>query len=562
MTTTTETTVTRSEHWKTLHGIHWTNASELLKAGAYKSKPVSWASAMAILGDDATAFATDYLLECPIPVEWVVGDDIHEVFEKYRPGSCMRYSGCHDMRTLYSRNPKKVGCAYWRKGSHPALESDGSCLVWTGKTGAYVDRVYSNAWSAPASVIRAAIGKAISGLFEYPVKSIYSNDIGLDCAGKVTLHELKPPFEGLLPYSDTMRFSWDGESLSVSNKEGFEAKNTDGTTLDGDEHNQYECTHCGCGLHEDDTRHTDNGDGPYCENCYSELFAHCERYQCDYPADEVSETSFLWNGIVRTENVSNEWLSNKCYAYAGKLYADEITWIANDECTEIDGIGYVADEELQDTDCEEVSENAYYIDPYFGDACKLADAHWEPRIMGWLHNDTDDEFLDDYLRLCAMADCDPTSSDYPEFRVGRFYITNTRGDTRFRICHQYNGGGSISHSPYTLDDALAMLGWVVGHLDTYGIPELLTMTDYAQWSPEKGNQLRDLIHHYENRNKVGVLFQVSYPVTRIVRGYTHRDRAVTYVHAHGGVLAAYDALLRNLPVETRPALRECYFSVV
>jgi hypothetical protein len=534
MTTTTETTVTRSEHWKSIHGIHWISAHELLKAGAYKSKPISWTSAMAILGDDATAFATDFLLECPIPVEWVEGDDIHEVFEKYRPGSCMRYSECHDMRTLYSRNPKQVGCAYWLKGSHPALESDGSCLVWTGKTGAYVDRVYSNAWSAPATVIRAAIGRSISGLFEYPVKSIYFNDIGLDCAGKVTLHELKPPFEGLLPYSDTMRFSWDGESLSVSNKEGFEAKNTDGTTLDGDEHSQYECT---------------NGDGPYCSDCY--------------PADEVSETSFLWNGIVKTENVSNEWLSNKCYEYSGKLYADEITWIACDECTEIDGIGYVADEELQDTDCEEESESTYYIEPYFGDACELSDAHWEPRIMGWVHNDTDEEFLADYLRLCVMADCDPTSNDYPEFRVGRLYITNTRGDTRFHVCHQYNRGVSIGHSPYTLNGALAMLGWIVGHLDTYGIPELLTMTDYnAQWSPEKGNRLRDLVHHYENRNKVGVLFQVSYPITRLVRGYARRDRAVTYVHAHGGVLAAYDALFRNLPAETRPALRECYFSVV
>jgi hypothetical protein len=54
---------------------------------------------------------------------------------------------------------------------------------------------------------------------------------------------------------------------------------------------RYSCDHCGDRIHEDDTFSGPDGDGMYCESCYTDLFSTCEKCNETFNNDDVHRVS-------------------------------------------------------------------------------------------------------------------------------------------------------------------------------------------------------------------------------------------------------------------------------
>lgn len=66
-----------------------------------------------------------------------------------------------------------------------------------------------------------------------------------------------------------------------------------------DDNGSCTCENCGDRISEDDATFTDYGDGPYCEYCFSELYAHCGHCGCDFDRDEAEELTYRYRGSMR-----------------------------------------------------------------------------------------------------------------------------------------------------------------------------------------------------------------------------------------------------------------------
>ncbi len=252
-----------------------------------KRKAVTWEAASKL----KTLLNLDAMCDS---VPWVIseGEDIHEVFEEHRPGSCMRDGSKHELRQLYALNPDKVKTAHHVKGSHGLLQSAISCLVWYGKDKVYIDRRYTDGYlpmvkepliRSLARQLKAQTGKDVLLVWkgdDIPGIDTISNEV------KFTLNR----DSDLMPWCDSIRYvvEYDDDTvtLSTSEKRGrICCQDQSGTDIT---ESPCKCCSCARSIDEDNSR-TDESGSVYCDDCYSEAYSYCNWYEEDYSADDVSE---------------------------------------------------------------------------------------------------------------------------------------------------------------------------------------------------------------------------------------------------------------------------------
>ena len=234
-------------------------------------------------------------------VPWVIsdGEDIHEVFEEHRPGSCMRDGSKHELRQLYAQNPDKVKTAHHAKGSHGLLQSAISCLVWYGKDKVYLDRRYTDGYlpmvkepliRSLARQLKAQTGKDVLLVWK-------GDDInGIDTTSIAVQFTLNRDSD-LMPWCDSIRYMVEYDdntvTLSTSEKNGrMCCQDQSGTDIT---ESPCKCCSCRCAIDEDNSRTNESGN-TYCVDCYSETFSYCSWNEEDYSADDVSEVRIFSYG--------------------------------------------------------------------------------------------------------------------------------------------------------------------------------------------------------------------------------------------------------------------------
>ena len=353
----------------------------------------------------------------PPKIKTAFGEDVHAVFEKYRPGSCMAGSCCRDMRTIYACNPDSVGTVYSVRDTtnNPLIESSCSALFWLGKKRIYLDRMYSSGvqniycqYDWFADYLETTYGK--------PVVPIYTSSKQRRQWEKTVTFKLVDSGNPL-PYIDNLYTvkKYDHKHVWLTTDESasdIHCRDTSGTYPDG--RDRCQCCECGCRMDEDYAR-SDNNGNVYCDSCYSDSFAHCEWSEEDYPADEVNSVecwcygsryrernanrnssyqlswhtlsisddalssyftelhdgTYASNGNTIEDNRGNthatdvdSW-DNVTLTEDGDLYlTDDVVQLSDgrtypaDDCVEVDGGWYLLGEEPeQDDDGTEVSEN-------------------------------------------------------------------------------------------------------------------------------------------------------------------------------------------------------------
>jgi hypothetical protein len=247
---------------------------------------------------------------CSPKLHFVNGDRIHSVFEHYRPGSCMRYPNCSDLREMYVQNPDDVSCVYWVKEENGLICSHGSALLWHGKKRVYLDRVYCGGYlSFPCWI--DSLCTTISAEYGKPVATLYNAGNDTPIHDKTVTFKLKIPSTGHAPYCDTLTVIRKTDTRNnlfwlSSDGTGQTCNNTDGTSIDGSEREgTYRCCNCGDRVSEDDVYTPDGGDGTYCQSCYGDNFSLCQWFEEDYSADEVSEHEVYCYGPSRYATRSN-----------------------------------------------------------------------------------------------------------------------------------------------------------------------------------------------------------------------------------------------------------------
>ena len=250
----------------------------------------------------------------PPKIKTAFGDDIHAVFEKYRPGSCMSGCGCRDMRTIYSCNPDSVGAIYSVRDTtnNPLIESSCSALFWVGNKRIYLDRMYSSGvqniycqYDWFADHLEAAYGK--------PVVPIYTSSKERRQWEKTVTFKLVDSGEPL-PYIDNLYTvkKYDGKHVWLTTDEeagSVHCRDTSGTYPDG--RGKCKCAECGCNVDEDDA--TTYGHDSYCSDCFSDQFTCCEWSEDTYPNDEVQSVECWCYGSRYRERRGGE---RNAYGYA------------------------------------------------------------------------------------------------------------------------------------------------------------------------------------------------------------------------------------------------------
>lgn len=164
----------------------------------------------------------------------VCGEDIHRVFEAYRPGSCMRYTTCHTLRQIYALNPDSVRCLYMLRAENPGLEiTDCSALYWVGRKYIYLDRLYQSGCLSLKHLVDM-LADYLSEKYGKPCNVIYNDGQRRKTWGKKITFKLKRPASGLLPYCDTLDTVKQYDDLHVwltSRGSGRSVKSTSGTPI-------------------------------------------------------------------------------------------------------------------------------------------------------------------------------------------------------------------------------------------------------------------------------------------------------------------------------------------
>ena len=224
-------------------------------------------------------------------IPWTIsqGEAIHDVFEKHRPGSCMRDTCKRELRQIYVLNPDQVKTAHHAKGLCGLLQSSISCLVWYGKDTIYIDRRYCDGY-LPG--IKDPLIRSLKRQLETagkPVLQVWKGDniVGVDCIEKPIQFCLDRDGD-YMPWCDSIRYvvEYDDDTvtLSTSERSGREiCQDQSGYDITQE---RMKCCECGCRWSEDDDRLNDNGDR-YCESCWSDNYSRCEWSEEDCPTDKV-----------------------------------------------------------------------------------------------------------------------------------------------------------------------------------------------------------------------------------------------------------------------------------
>lgn len=304
-----------------------------------KRKSVSWEAASKL----RSLLDVDRMCDS---VPWVIseGQDIHDVFEQHRPGSCMRDSCKHELRQLYALNPTKVKTAHHAKGSHGLLQSAISCLVWYGKEKVYIDRRYSDGYlpGVKEPLIRS-LARQLKALTGKEVLLVWKGDDipGIDTISSEIKFTLNRDSD-LMPWCDSVRYvvEYDDETvtLSTSEKHGrICCQDQSGTDIT---ESPCRCCSCNCSIDEDDCR-TNNQGQHYCNSCWDDNYSYCNWFEEDYPADEVNE--------VRVYSYGSRYQHRRSTSSSGFRYHPPIAqWSTM----------YISDQALSD-DFTEVSDGAY-----------------------------------------------------------------------------------------------------------------------------------------------------------------------------------------------------------
>ncbi len=336
--------------------------------------------------DDWLSFVDSYVAVLPLPIQFASGQDIHPVFEKCRPGSCMRYGNLSELREVYADNPDIVQVAYWHKSDHPLLESDGSCLVWTDSklSKSYIDRFYSNGWS-DCSMVRRVCQRLAQLLPESEVVTIYTNIKDFPYYDGKLSFTLDHPSDRLLPYADTLSvcIDYDDSTVKLSNRgSGTSLSNVNGVLPDG-EGGGLTCDNCNCTCDEEECYYTDGGDtlcdecGGHCEWCesavlnddlqYVEVYQTQRRYLCETASicscclsDDFTETDSGWchdNDLIET--VEGDQISPTDYENGDYVTLD-IGDNAGEVC-KVDNAIMVGDEWAYRDDCQELHDGEFAL---------------------------------------------------------------------------------------------------------------------------------------------------------------------------------------------------------
>jgi len=222
-------------------------------------------------------------------IQIVSGESIVDYYrESFGGSSCMTGENRKNILKLYADNPDKVKLLIYENGIKAR------CLLWNTDEGETVlDRIYPNDGHHIAAIEQWAQSKG------YITRCTH----GLPC-GDVKLsdgieHTITLPDPGIYPYLDTFHYGEiDGRDLILSNIAGtyeyiFEC--TDGNYMGG-----IRCINCGNSICEDETYHSD-GDGPFCESCFGELYAYCDQCETDVPKDSIQRIAD-----------SGEYICNNC----------------------------------------------------------------------------------------------------------------------------------------------------------------------------------------------------------------------------------------------------------
>ena len=248
----------------------------------------------------------------PLNLALATGDDVHRVFETFRPGSCMRYEECRPLRTLYVNNPKVVGVIYTPE-KQPIIDGVMSALVWIGKQRVYLDRIYSGA-GATAYMARQCI-EYLQGLFGKPCVSIYNEFTSVPKHRRAVRFKLS--WDGNpLPYMDSIRnvheYTETSVTLTTTNKR-VSCCSTSGTMPDGSA--GCRCVECNAIMGRE--AYIDNMH--YCENCF--------RYCCltnSYVSPAYTRNIYLWN--------ESEYCYDSVYISRNALNASEDIVCVNQTC--------------------------------------------------------------------------------------------------------------------------------------------------------------------------------------------------------------------------------------
>jgi hypothetical protein len=342
------------------------------------------------------------------------GDDIHDVFETHRPGSCMGGSDddVRGFREVYAVNDDCIGVIYAGPKDSPLIESVCSCLFWVGSKRVYLDRLYSSG-TYHAKLHYDLFCDHLEKHYGKPCVPIYTdahkrNQWSKDITFKLRNHDAP------LPYMDTIQNVKDCNSKFIwmtTKTTGLRCTDTSGTWPDG--RGRCKCSSCGCAIDEDDAYNWN--DSTYCEECYGETVGHCEYTEQDCDADDIQSIELFGHqtrhhyrrtGVYarspawHTLSVSSDTISayftelhdgryaengltiedNRGRTFAsdpdswddvtltedGELYhTDDVVQLSDgrtypaDECVEVDGEWYLSGEEpeTETDDADDISEN-------------------------------------------------------------------------------------------------------------------------------------------------------------------------------------------------------------
>lgn len=270
----------------------------------------------------------------------IYNDDEHGI-SSCMSGKCGSHRKANHIRHYLEANPDKIGVVHARWNETLIVRAQ---LVTNDDGTHWLSRIY---WQPTIGSPIADVSRE-SDLTPILESWCQTQGLRLTASPDATLtHHLGED----MPYLDRCQ-SFDREddkTIRLHPDGDHEADNTDGK--DNSDGSSCRCCACSERIDEDDARHTDNGDGPYCEDCYSERYSWDEVEECDIPADEcVSAYRTGRSGRTETVNTHQDNCVRSCIS---RDY-----WVSGD-----DGIIELYDGDYVEMDeaCWVESQDAYYL---------------------------------------------------------------------------------------------------------------------------------------------------------------------------------------------------------
>ena len=298
-----------------------------------------------------------YIAEFPLKPLFANGDDIHDVFINYRPGSCMGYDRDehHEMRMLYVNNSDIVSTVYLEGDSNYLLCGPVSALVWHTDKYLWIDRIYNSGYRVCGmeDKLRYHLRRACE--LRWPDRE-FVKPMSIDVE-----HDVDRP----LPYIDTFHHAEDiGGGMvrlnTTSNSRTVTCTNTGGTYIEP----PIKCCCCSSGVNEDEYHSNDCGD-IYCEECWGD----------NYSIDEITQE---WASI-------DDLATYKVYCSDGRVRELFTTTYSLDNnhsrCHDDSVVEYVYDRHSIETHddeylCPDDMETGDWVETVEGDVMAIDDAYF------------------------------------------------------------------------------------------------------------------------------------------------------------------------------------------